>query len=253
MSQLVWSYSIHFFQNLNSTLASYTSSIDTKLSTLGTYTGSVDTKFSTIATYTGSNDTKWNTLGGYTASIDTKFSTLATYTGSIDSKFSTLGTYTSSNDTKWNTLGGQTGSFATTGSNNFVGNQTITGSVLINGTTTHIGTMINSGSVQGQVVTITPTAFTASIDCSLGNFYVLNADTSNNYLLRATNIKPGETITLQVNKSALTATITVDSGSIKFPNGLTYSISSDNPAVDILTFVSFNTGSLYGVSAKNFI
>lgn len=220
-------------------LQSFTSSQETKNSTLASWSGSVDTKFTTIGTYTGSNDTKWNTIGEYTASIDTKFNT--------------IGSYTASNDTKWNTIGNLTGSFATTGSNNFIGTETISGSLIVSGSTKHIGTMINSGSVQGQVNSITPSSDTASIDCSLGNFFTFNASGATNYRLQATNIQPGETITLRVYKTALNATITIDSGSIKFPNGLPYTISSDNNTTDVLTFVSFDTGSLYGVAAKNFV
>ena len=249
-----------------SSFETYTGSQDTKnvtlasvTASLNSFTSSQESKDSTLATYTASIDSKFSTLGTYTGSVNTKFSTLGTYTGSVDTKFNTIGTYTASNDTKWNTIGLLTGSYATTGSNNFIGNQTISGSLIVSGSTRHIGpmtnigTMINSGSVQGQVINISPSSFTASIDCSLGNFYDVNLGSNNNFRLTATNIRPGETITLRVFKTALNATVTIDSGSIKFPNGLQYTISSDNPAVDVLTFVSFDTGSLYGVSAKNFV
>jgi hypothetical protein len=225
--------------SVTASLMAFTSSQEVKDSTLATYTGSVDTKFTTIGTYTGSNDTKWNTLGGYTASVDTKFNT--------------IGSYTASNDTKWSTLGNLTGSYATTGSNNFIGTETISGSLIVSGSTTHIGTMINSGSVQGQVTTITATSLTASIDCSLGNFFNFNASSGDNFRLQATNIQPGETITLRISKTNTNATMTIDTGSIKFPYGFGYTMSTGNDKTDILTFVSFDTGSLYGVSAKNFV
>jgi hypothetical protein len=113
--------------------------------------------------------------------------------------------------------------------------------------------MINSGSVQGQVVTITPSSFTASIDCSLGNFYNVNFGSADNFRLQATNIKPGETISLRIQKTNAAATVTIDTGSIQFPYGFGYSMSTGTPKTDILTFISFDTGSLYGVSAKNFV
>jgi hypothetical protein len=70
-------------------LNDYTSSQDSKNSTLGTYTGSVDITLTTL-------DTKNSTLATYTGSIDAKNSTLATYTGSIDAKWSTLENVTAS-------------------------------------------------------------------------------------------------------------------------------------------------------------
>jgi len=101
-------------------LESYTSSQDTKNSTISNYTSSLETKNSTLATYTGSVDTKNNTLGTYTASLETKNSTLATYTGSIDTTLSnlatknnTLGTYTASLETKNSTLATLSGSIQT--------------------------------------------------------------------------------------------------------------------------------------------
>jgi hypothetical protein len=113
-------------------LESYTSSQDTKNSTISTYTASLESKNSTLATYTGSIDTKFSTLGTYTGSVDTKNSTLGTYTASLETytasletKNSTLATYTGSNDTKWSTLGSLSGSFARTNSDNtFSGLQT---------------------------------------------------------------------------------------------------------------------------------
>jgi spore maturation protein SpmB len=97
----------------------FTASEENKNSTLATYTGSVDTTLSNLAT-------KNNTLGTYTGSIDTKFSTLGTYTGSIDTKWNTLENVTSS-------LINATGSYATTGSNIFIGNQTMSGSLIVSG------------------------------------------------------------------------------------------------------------------------
>lgn len=97
------------------------------------FTASQEAKDSTLATYTGSVDTTLINLAS-------KNNTLGTYTGSIDNKFITLGTYTGSNDTKWSTLENvtsslinATGSYATTGSNIFIGNQTITGSLVTTG------------------------------------------------------------------------------------------------------------------------
>ena len=110
-----------------------------------------------------------------------------------------------------------------------------------------------SGSVRGAVYNIIPVSNTASIDCSQGNFFTLEQATSNDYLLRATNITGGRTITLRINKTNPSGTISIDTGSIKFPSGFGYTITAGDEKEDLLTFVTFDTGSLYGVASKNFV
>ena len=104
------------------------------------FTASQESKNSTLGTYTGSIDSKFTTLGNYTSSIDSKFTTLGTYTGSVDLDLQSIHSYTASNDVKWDTLSdvtasliNATGSYATTGSNKFDGDQTITGSLVTSG------------------------------------------------------------------------------------------------------------------------
>lgn len=111
-----------FVQDLTS-LNSFTQSQEAKDSTLATYTGSVDTKFATIGSQSGSwENVPLTSLNAFTASQEQKDSTLATYTGSVDTKFSTIGTqsgswdntllnqFTASQETKNTTLGGVTAS-----------------------------------------------------------------------------------------------------------------------------------------------
>jgi hypothetical protein len=248
---------------LASATGSLINSIATKLNTSSfeAYTGSQDTKNTTLASVTASLLSSQTNLNAFSASQITKDSTLATYTASVDSKFvavgsstASLNSYTQSNDTKWSTLQNvtaslinATGSYATTGSNVFIGSEVISGSLLVT------GSMIYSGSVRGQVTDIIVSSLTASIDCSKGNFFRLNLGTASAVRLTAANIQPGETIGLRIDKTALNATVVIDSGSIKFPSGLSYTISPDNNIYDVLTFISFDTGSLYAVAAKNFV
>jgi hypothetical protein len=119
-----------FTQSVNS----FTQSQETKNSTLATYTASVDTKFvavsnstSSLNAYTASNDTKWSNLQTTTASIQNSITALNSYTSSDNSaitnlnaftasqntKNSTLATYTSSVDTKFSNIGSQSGSWVT--------------------------------------------------------------------------------------------------------------------------------------------
>ena len=62
-------------------------------------------------------------VGGGTNSVTT--GSFNAYTASMNAFTSSINSYTASNDTKWSTLGGLTGSFATTGSNVFIGNETL--------------------------------------------------------------------------------------------------------------------------------
>lgn len=104
----------------NSTLATYTASVDTKFtavgvstSSLNSFTSSQNTKDSTLATYTASVNNSITLLNTYTASNDTSITNLNSFTSSQNTKNTTLASYTGSNDTKWSTLGSLSGSFIT--------------------------------------------------------------------------------------------------------------------------------------------
>jgi hypothetical protein len=74
----------------------------------------------------------------YSSSVSSDLSNLETKSASVDISLSNINQYTGSNDTKWTTLTNvtssliaATGSYATTGSNQFFGTQTFSGSVYI--------------------------------------------------------------------------------------------------------------------------
>ena len=76
----------------------------------------------------------------YTASINPRISSLETASGSaitrlnaIETSTGSLNTFTSSASGRLNSIEGKTGSFATTGSNTFIGNEVISGSLAISG------------------------------------------------------------------------------------------------------------------------
>jgi hypothetical protein len=169
-----------------------------------------------------------------TASLNSSVTQLNTFTASNGN--TSLNAYTQSNNTKWTTIGNLTGSYATTGSNTFVGSQII------------------SGSLRANVGILTIAASTANMDCSLGNFFTLNLPASSTTALTATNIRPGQTISLKVTQLATSAVAT---GSltypsyIKFPQYGNYNASPFSGAVDVLSFVAFDTTTLYAVNVKN--
>ena len=128
-----------------SSLNSYTSSNNTRLgviesttSSLNSYTSSTNNRLTSIETSTGS-------LNSFTNSINTTIKnrlnaenvisgsvqvTLSSTTG-YSTFSSSLATTDAGQDSRLNSIEGKTGSYATTGSNIFQGNQTITGSLYI--------------------------------------------------------------------------------------------------------------------------
>jgi hypothetical protein len=279
--------SLNFFtqsqDTKNSTLATYTGSVDTKFTTIGvstaslnSFTSSQDTKNSTLATYTGSVDTKFTAIGNTTASLNaftssqnTKNSTLATYTGSVDTKFTTLSsstaslnTYTASLITAFTasgtniTVNGITtlkSNLIVTGSTTLSGDANIIGNTFISGTLNISGSTIISGSARGIVLTQTIASTTASFDFSTANFFELTLVSGSNTSVIANNIKPGQTINVLVQQPAI-GTGTISFGTqFKFPEASAYTASASSNAIDILTFITYNTGSVYSVGINKFV
>ena len=147
---------------------------------------------------------------------------------------SSFNSYTQSTNASLNSLSSFTASYSTTGSNTFGGNQ------------------VFSGSVRGVVIPLSVVSQTASMDLSLGNFFSLTLPTSSTTFLNPTNIRPGETVQLLVRQQSLTGSLNYPS-TLLFATGSDYSASVFANAQDILSFVSFDTTSLYAVSIKNLV
>ena len=193
---------------------------------------------SSFNAYTSSTNVRLNNLETTTASLNTSVTNLNSFSSSQLIQNTTLAQVTSS-------LISFTGSYATTGSNTFRGNQSITGSLSIS------GSMVYSGSVRGQVFPLTITSQTASIDCSLGNFFTLTLVSGSATNLQATNIQPGETIGLRITQpSGNYGTVTVNGGTIRFPQAFPYNATPSGSAIDILSFQSYDTTTLFGVGVN---
>jgi hypothetical protein len=123
-----------------------------------------------------------------------------------------------------------TGSFATTGSNNFVGSQTFT------------------GSVYGNVVSMSISANTASMDLSLGNYFELTSSATPVHI-SVTNLRGGLSTTLIVSASASSSILF--SPNVAQPSGSAYSGSLGS--VDVLSFVGFNSSKINVVATKALI
>jgi len=75
---------------------------------------------------------------------------------------------------------------------------------------------------------------------------------SGSMYLGVSNIQPGETINLRITQPATSGSLNYTS-SIKFPNGLPYSASATSSVVDLISFISFDSSTLYATSLKNLI
>lgn len=128
--------------------------------------------------------------------------------------------------------------------NRIIGPTTITGSLNVS------GSIIQTGSVQGNIIPLTITSNTASLNLNNGNFFTLQLVAGTATHLNPSNIKPGQTVSVFVN--------TIGSGSMTFPSSIKQISGSaytptTSTGIDILTLVSPDSSSLYLVNAKNFV
>jgi hypothetical protein len=208
----------------------FSTSVDFRLDELENWSSSLQTNFATTAELT-------QTASALQNNINTKLNT----SSFNDFQTNNYNQFTSSTNSRLNVI--ET-TYATTGSNTFNGNQIINGTLLVS------SSMVYSGSVRGQVFPITIASSTASMDCSKGNFFTLTLSSAS-VRLEATNIQPGETLSLRILNSTATSSVVIGT-SIKFPTGFTYIPTPIAATTDILTFLTFDTGSIYSVAGNYF-
>jgi len=221
----------------NSVLGTYTSSVDSSLASINSFTSSTESSLNSLNSFSSSTDSSLTSINAFTQSADNRLNSLEAFTGSLVTDFvetTTFNSYTQSTDNKLNSLISATGSYVTTGSNTFTGEQ------------------IFSGSVSGEVIPLSVVSNTASMDCSQGNFFTLTVPSSTSTTITATNIRKGETITLQLTQSPTSAGTIVYDSMYKFIQGNPPSVSTGLSEIDVISFVSFDTGSLFGVNGANF-
>jgi hypothetical protein len=219
-------------------------SLNAQTASMLAFTSSTNISIANLNQFTASDNTSQAALNSFTASqliLNSGFATTASfnsYTSSqsgLNSFTSSINTYTASNDAKWNKIGLLTGSYATTGSNVFTGSQTI------------------SGSVYGNINTLSITSNTASMDLSKGNFFTLTLVSGSTTELAASNIKAGQTINLLITQAAAgTGSLSYNS-TFKFNPGNQYTASVSSSAKDILTFITFDNSTIYASAIKNLV
>ena len=184
-------------------------------------------------------DTKLDS--SWTSSVFTPFSSsvdsrILTNAGDITSLSASIAVTDGNQQNQIDSLISVTGSYATTGSNTFDGDN------------------VFSGSVQGEVIPLTVTSQTASMDCSQGNFFTLTLPTGSTTNITATNIVPGLTITLEINQDSVgTGNASFSTQTLRFPRLNQPSVTTQASAKDVATFVSFDSSKLNGVLSNDLI
>lgn len=251
-------------QKLNtSSFNSYTSSTNVRLNNLETTSASVNVSLANLnsftQSYSASVSTSFSQSYAYINSVSQSISaSITSVSQSISSSITALSTSIQVTDNaqtqRLNLLSSFTGSYATTGSNVFIGNQTITGSLILSSSAavelTTIGNSLFSGSVRGQVLPLTITSGTASMDLSLGNFFTLTLVSGSTTHLTATNILPGETIALRVLQPTGSYGNLSVSPSIRFPQTSPYIPTPSGSAIDVISFLVFDTSFVFGVAVN---
>jgi len=254
----------------------FSSSVDSRLTAQENFSSSLTFDFTTTTqfnTYTSSNDIlvngKLNTSSYEidSASFDTRITDLEEFSSSLDTNFVSeveFASFSSSNDTRITNLSSSisttdvnqdsridvlssfTGSYATTGSNTFVGSQTINSTLNVSGSSTF------TGKVNGNVTSDSTVGGTINLDLSQGNFFDITLAEGTN-LFTADNITPGMTVIIKLNlPSSGYGAVSFDTSSFQFPRTFQPITSDTAGGVDILTFVSFDSNYLYGTINNDF-
>lgn len=214
---------------LSAVSASLNNNINTKLNTssFNSYTQSTNNIIAGLSTTASFN--------AFTSSQGASTTLLNAFTASTNLFTASINTYTASNDAKWTSIGLLTGSYATTGSNSFTGSQTITGSVL------------------GNISTLSITSQTASMDLSKGNFFTLTLVSGSTTHLTATNVKAGQTINLLITQANPASGSLTYNSTIKFPAGNGYVATAASASKDIITFITFDSSTIYAAAINNLV
>ena len=127
------------------------------------------------------------------------------------------------------------------------------GSIYNSGSLTIItGSLIISGSAQGNPQEQVVSFSTASIDLSSNNFFTVQLISGSNIHINPINIRPGQTATIKINATG--------SGTVSFPStvkqasGSSYIATTGSGAfVDVLSMITYDNNTVYLVNVKNFI
>jgi hypothetical protein len=227
--------------NLN-VLGNISSSTLSGVGNVTIYSASVNNRLTFLeGPFSTSVDLRLDQLEAFSSSLQTNFVTTVELTqtasflqNQIDQKLftSSFNAYTQSTNTRIDTLASFTGSYATTGSNYFIGNQTF------------------SGSVEGSVVNLTISAQTASMNLLSANFFTITLQTGSNTHISASGATDGQTISLKVTQPTGGYGTVTFSPNVRFPQAFPYIATPSGSAVDIISFQTYDASFVYGVAVN---
>jgi hypothetical protein len=165
-------------------------------------------------------------INSYTASTNIRLNNLEATSASLSIETANLELFSASQLLLNPTL-------ATTGSNVFTGSQTIT------------------GSVYGNVVSMSIASQTASMDLRVGNFFTLTLVSGSTTHLTATNIRPGQTVNLLLTQPSDGTGSVSYNATFDFPAGANYIATPVTSSKDILSLITFDSSLLYATSINN--
>ena len=136
---------------------------------------------------------------------------------------------------------------------NNIGNFQLTGTSYIQGISIFTGSFGLTGSATTAPVTVSATA-TASIDCRLGNLFLVQLGASTSTRFEFNNIRTGQSGNLVVTTpTSIVVTTASFSSNVKQPSGSAYVPTSGSLAIDMLSFVTDNNNTVFVVNSKKFI
>jgi hypothetical protein len=133
------------FNAQTASFTAFSASVLTFTGSAATRLGALEAATASLYTATSSLNASVASLNSYTQSTDAKIASIYSTTSSLNTRVGTLEAYTSS-------LNDKTSSFATTGSNTFIGSQVVSGSIVQSGSFTTTGTII-AQTINVQTVT----------------------------------------------------------------------------------------------------
>lgn len=142
--------------------------------------------------------------------------------------------------------------------NNVVGgnslNLTSTTNLLLSSSTAQIKSNLTiTGSVSSIVTAVNEGPSTYWVmDLNSGSYFDLAIVSGSSVFIQASNTKPGQTFVLRTTQdTAGVGTIAFDNGQFDFAGGTAPTATAETGSVDIYTFVTFNSSTVYGTQVAN--
>ena len=108
-----------------------------------------------------------------------------------------------------------------------------------------------TGSAHGNVVALTITSNTASLDLNKGNFFTLSLANGTSTNINITNVQPGTTALLQITNGGIQSASF--SSNVKQQRYNAYVPTSGSNTIDLLSIQAFNNSTVFVTKANNFV